>query len=112
MKVDTADSKGKWLVGVPIRLEALASRSGLEFRRAWTESARSPRRVRERPQIDGKSREKLRSELNARKAEKPKWNWGFEGLRSYEAGGQGQDRTADLRFFRPLQALFDTSRWC
>ena len=47
MKVDTADSKGKWLVRVPIPLEALDSRSRLGVSTRWVrvreESAESPR---------------------------------------------------------------------
>ena len=75
MKVDTADSKGKWLVRVPIRFPRHR-----KSHRALPESPRSPRRVRERPQIGGKSREKLRSELKGRRAKKPKRNWGYRGI--------------------------------
>jgi hypothetical protein len=59
MKVDTADSKGKWLVRVPIRIESLDSRSRLGVSTSWVrvreESAESPREAANRWQKSRKA---------------------------------------------------------
>ena len=102
MKMDTADSKGKWLVRVPILPEAVDSRSRPE---GATCLSQSPRGVRGESARGRKSVAKVAKSCEVNSTVGRPKNPGETGVlgvfRSSEAGGQGQNRTADLRFFRP-----------